>query len=147
MRFDLAHCLWWILQDKAICAAKSEMTYQAPAASPASKAVARKLPSGRLSPDMPSSIQQKVRFPLGQVVATPGAVGLDVDFSRFLDRHSCGDWGIVDEEDWAANDAALRDGGRLVSSYNVIHRTGNTIVWIITEADRSRTTVLLPEDY
>lgn len=96
---------------------------------------------------MTAKTRRKARFPLGQVVGTPGAVALEVDFTRFLDRHSCGDWGIVDEEDRAANDAALRAGGRLLSSYNVIHRTGNAIVWIITEADRSRTTVLLPEEY
>lgn len=96
---------------------------------------------------MNAEVRQKPLFPLGQVVGTQAAVALDVDFSKFIHRHSCGDWGIVNEEDWAANDAALRAGGRILSSYSVIHHAGNAVVWIITEADRSRTTVLLPDDY
>lgn len=59
-------------------------------------------------------------------------------------RHAKGDWGDLDVEDLQANDAALKSGGRLVSSYRT---ESGTKFWIITEADRSATTVLLPEEY
>ena len=59
-------------------------------------------------------------------------------------RHAQGDWGEVGEEDWAANDLALTDGGRLLSAYGLID---GTRIWIITEADRRATTALLPEEY
>ncbi len=87
-------------------------------------------------------------FELGQIVGTPA--GLDalrragqspVDFLR---RHANGDWGQVDGHDAKANAEALRDGGRIVSSYQT--RQGETI-WVITEADRSSTCLLLPSDY
>lgn len=61
-----------------------------------------------------------------------------------LARHARGDWGNVDADDWAANDRAIVEGTRLLSAYCA--RSG-TKFWIITEADRSATTVLLPEDY
>jgi len=61
-----------------------------------------------------------------------------------LQRHVAGDWGELDEEDKKANDGALQTGERLLSAYQ--SATG-TKFWIITEADRSVTTVLLPEDY
>lgn len=98
---------------------------------------------------MPNDAAQKASplFSLGRVVATPGAVALDVDFSVFIHRHSCGDWGLVDEHDWAANDEAVRLGERIVSSYNVIYRSGNRTIWIVTEADRSSTCILLPDEY
>lgn len=84
--------------------------------------------------------------PLGQTVATPAA--LDVltrpDLVAAHRRHAAGDWGDVDDDDRAANDDALRTDGRLLSVY----RSANgTTFWVITEADRSVTTVLLPEDY
>jgi hypothetical protein len=60
-----------------------------------------------------------------------------------LRRHSCGDWGDLCPEDMVANDDALKHGGRLLSAYG----DGTARFWIITEADRSVTTVLLPEDY
>jgi hypothetical protein len=87
-------------------------------------------------------------FPLGQVVAAPGALealgrnnsdGLDL-----LQRHLLGDWGSVDAEDAAANDAATVDGGRLLSVYSL---PDGTRIWVITEADRSATTFLLPGEY
>lgn len=62
----------------------------------------------------------------------------------FLARHLSGDWGDMDEEDKATNDWAVDNGSRILSSYNV--REGLK-VWIITEADRSATTILLPEEY
>jgi hypothetical protein len=85
-------------------------------------------------------------FPLGQVVATPATLKLvppDL-LQSWLHRHQTGDWGAVGPEDWAANDRALADGDRLLSSYLA---DSGTKVWIITEWDRSVTTVLLPEEY
>ena len=61
-----------------------------------------------------------------------------------LRRHTSGDWGEVDPDDRAANDDALRSGERLLSVYQLA--TGTTF-WVLTEADRSATTVLLPDDY
>ena len=90
----------------------------------------------------------KPKFPLGQIVATPGALdalkdaGQDASF--FLDRHVQGDWGTVGSEDWQTNDEALLHGERLLSAYRTLK---NVRIWIITEADRSSTCVLLPEDY
>lgn len=89
-------------------------------------------------------------FALGRVVATPGAFALatssDANLAALhvlLSRHHAGDWGTVDASDWRANDAAVRDGDRLLSAYVL----DGERVWIITEADRSATTVLLPEEY
>jgi len=87
----------------------------------------------------------EAKFPLGAVVATPGVLdalppGL---LPLLLRRHARGDWGEVDPSDARANDAAIRDGERVLSSYAV----GDTKVWIITEWDRSVTTALLPEEY
>jgi hypothetical protein len=86
-------------------------------------------------------------LPLGRVVATPGALkvlkksgGHPFDY---LARHASGDWGELCAFDRRQNDIALRDGYRILSSYNV--PAGR--VWIITEADRSVTTILLPEEY
>jgi hypothetical protein len=61
-----------------------------------------------------------------------------------LARHMAGDWGSVTAEDWLANDLALLEGERLLSSYE---DTLGTEFWIITERDRSATTILLPKDY
>jgi hypothetical protein len=85
------------------------------------------------------------RFPLGQLVATANAA-LRLSTEEVLTglrRHACGDWGDLCPEDTLANDAALQKGGRLFSAYGF----GATRFWVITEADRSVTTVLLPEDY
>lgn len=85
-------------------------------------------------------------FELGRVVATPGALGSisRIEMVDLLMRHASGDWGeSCDDEDWAANDAAVAAGTRILSSYNV---QGERI-WIITEADRSSTCVLKPEEY
>lgn len=84
--------------------------------------------------------------PLGQTVATPAALGVltQPDIVAALRRHSAGDWGDVDDEDRAANDNALGVGERILSVY----RSANGVTfWVITEADRSVTTVLLPSDY
>ena len=85
---------------------------------------------------------------LGRIVATPGALkafeasGQKPD--EFLARHAKGDWGDVCAEDSKANDDALVDGSRVLSSYRL--RNGIKF-WIITEADRSSTCCLLPEEY
>lgn len=84
-------------------------------------------------------------FPPGQIVATPNALKqIDPDAIRAgLGKHLSGDWGDMDRADKALNDLALLDGSRLFSAYHY-----NTVkFWIITEADRSVTTVLMPEDY
>jgi hypothetical protein len=62
----------------------------------------------------------------------------------YLYRHGAGDWGDLTAEDMLANATALREGTRLVSSY---HLKNGTNIWVITEADRSSTTILLPEEY
>ena len=84
--------------------------------------------------------------PLGQIVATPAALGAlaQPDIVAAIRRHASGDWGEVDADDRAANDEALRDGTRLLSAYTSVN---GTRFWVITEADRSVTTVLLPDDY
>lgn len=90
-----------------------------------------------------------VKFSLGQVVATSGVVAAMKDgtikpseVSRCIERHMQGDWGEVCDEDKAINDQAVTDGERILSAYNVGQK-----IWIITEADRSATTVLFPEEY
>ena len=86
------------------------------------------------------------RFRLGRIVATPNALEhlTQEDILRGIQRHQAGDWGDVDEHDWQANDRSLTRGTRLVSVY---HSKQGTKFWLITEADRRLTTVLLPEDY
>ena len=87
-------------------------------------------------------------FPLGQVVATPGALEALEESGQepieFLRRHMRGDWGQLDKEDIQENEYSLKHGLRLLSSY----RTNNgTKIWVITEWDRSVTTLLKPEEY
>ncbi len=86
------------------------------------------------------------KFPFGQIVSTPNALNQipGDEILVALSRHVRGDWGTLDAEDRKSNDRALAHGGRLFSAY---HSTANIKFWIITEADRSATTVLLPEDY
>lgn len=89
-----------------------------------------------------------LRFALGQVVATPGALAAfkesDESPLPYLARHACGDWGDVDAEDRAANERAVITGERILSAY--VLGSGERL-WIITEADRSVTTFLLPSEY
>lgn len=91
----------------------------------------------------------KPLFPLGQVVATPGALSLleenNLNPSDFLTRHVKGDFGDLCNEDKKANQDALVDGARIFSSYFINDQKDK--LWIITEADRSVTTLLLPEEY
>ncbi|WP_437186538.1 hypothetical protein SH668x_003692 [Planctomicrobium sp. SH668] len=86
-----------------------------------------------------------VLFPLGETVITANAsLRLTTEeVLSALQRHAAGDWGDLCPEDMQTNDEALRHGGRLFSAYG----SGSHRFWIITECDRSVTTVLLPEDY
>ncbi len=93
------------------------------------------------------------KFPLGQIVATPAALTAIEEAGQtpafFLDRHFQGDWGEVDDGDKALNDAALVDGGRLLSAYTTLK---GVRIWIITEAtdddgQRACTTLLTPPEY
>jgi hypothetical protein len=87
-------------------------------------------------------------FALGQFVATPGALAALEKAGQqpheFLSRHAHGEWGNVPAEDRRENQFSLEHGFRLLSSYRT---NANETVWVITEADRSVTTLLLPEEY
>jgi hypothetical protein len=87
-------------------------------------------------------------FPLGKLVMTPGAlecmVKYAVDPVQLIKRHARGDWGDLDEEDKKENDFSVTRDLRILSAYKV----GNDEkLWVITEADRSSTTILLPDEY
>ena len=86
------------------------------------------------------------KFRLGHIVATPNALSTltQEEILTAIQRHQAGDWGDVSEADRQGNEVALKDDFRLWSVYR--SETG-TKFWVITEADRSRTTILLPEDY
>jgi hypothetical protein len=87
-------------------------------------------------------------FELGHVVMTPGAAALEVDFAPFLAKHSHADWGDLDNFDKRQNDIAVKEGLRVLSAYDVpVGNRKTERIWIITEADRSCTTVLLPSEY
>jgi hypothetical protein len=89
-----------------------------------------------------------VLFDAGFIVRTPGAllalIEAQVTESRLIERHLSGDFGELCEEDQASNRDAIHQGGRIFSSYQV---DAQTKVWVITEADRSVTTLLLPSEY
>jgi hypothetical protein len=87
-------------------------------------------------------------FPLGQCVATPGALAALEEAGQtpvdFLNRHIAGDWGEIHPDDRGLNEQALRDSARIFSVY----RTSRGVkVWVITEADRASTCILLPDEY
>ena len=87
-------------------------------------------------------------FDLGRTLITPGALEALTDAKQspvtFLERHATGDWGECDREDAIENDLALTQDSRILSVYRT---TKGVRLWIITEADRSATTILLPEEY
>jgi len=87
-------------------------------------------------------------FDLGQLVATPGALAAlektGQNALEFLARHVSGDWGELAKEDKEENQLSLEKGFRLLSSYRT---SSGDKIWVITEADRSHTTLLLPEEY
>ena len=93
-------------------------------------------------------ISKQPAFELGQIVATPGALAAIKKAGQrpgeFLTRHINRDWGDLDEEDRKENEYSLEHGFRLLSAYKT--NAGDRL-WIITEADRSVTTLLLPEEY
>ena len=93
-------------------------------------------------------ISKQPAFELGQIVATPGALAAlkkaGQQPGEFLTRHINRDWGDLDEEDRKENEYSLERGFRLLSAYKT--NAGDRL-WIITEADRSVTTLLLPEEY
>ena len=98
--------------------------------------------------------RQKVSLVLGEVVMTPGALEAlsPWQLRRYLDRHQTGDWGCVCPEDAETNYEAVREENRVLSAYPIdpdkpCKGYGENCVWIITEADRSVTTFLLPEEY
>jgi len=88
-----------------------------------------------------------VKFPLGHIVITPGAAQLfgpnHIEPARMLRRHVTGDWGNISADDQDTNQAALTNGARLISVYDYKGQS----VWVITEGDRSATTILLPDEY
>ena len=86
------------------------------------------------------------KFRIGRIVATPNALTCltQDDILCAIQRHQAGEWGDVDEHDRQANELALKQRTRLFSVY---HTAAGVKFWLITEADRSATTVLLPEDY
>ncbi len=87
-------------------------------------------------------------FDLGQLVATPGALAAlektGQNALEFLSRHVSGDWGELPQEDKDENQLSLTKGFRLLSSYRT---SAGDKIWVITEADRSHTTLLLPDEY
>ena len=97
---------------------------------------------------MRSGVRMIPRFPLGSIVATPGALAaLDRagdTATAFLRRHVSGDWGELDSDDRAENERSVARGLRLLSAYAL---SDGTRIWVITEADRSSTTLLLPSEY
>jgi len=92
--------------------------------------------------------ERKPLFDLGQLVATPGALAAlektGQNAMDFLSRHVAGDWGELPKEDKDENHLSLEKGFRLLSSYRT---SAGDKLWVITEADRSHTTLLLPEEY
>lgn len=90
------------------------------------------------------SMPALARFPLGQIVYTGNALSRlrTEEVLIALHRHVQGDWGDLFPEDTLANEIALHQGGKLLSAYGF----GEDRFWVITEADRSRTIVLMPED-
>lgn len=97
---------------------------------------------------MNMTVESVPRFSLGRVVATPGALRALEKANQlpfeFLVRHQVGDWGEIDEEDRAENELSVEKGFRILSAYRT---SANVKIWVITEADRSATTILLPEEY
>ena len=89
-----------------------------------------------------------IRFPLGRVVATPGALRALEKAEQlpaaFLDRHVNGDWGEVPDKDKQENEVSVEQGFRILSAYIT---SAGVRIWILTQADRSATIIMLPEEY
>lgn len=97
---------------------------------------------------MSTNITATPRFELGQLVATPGALDALTTAGQsplsFLVRHQAGDWGDLDEEDKRENEFSVPRELRILSAYRTAR---GEKVWVITEADRGATTILLPSEY
>jgi hypothetical protein len=91
-------------------------------------------------------LASQLKFQTGQIVITPNALSKlsSDDILNALNSHAIGAWGDLDKDDKLENDIALEKGFRLLSVY---HSAAGVKFWIITEADRRSTYVLLPEDY
>ena len=94
---------------------------------------------------------KKHLFKMGRITATPGALdrlkASDIDPQDFLKRHVRGDWGDMDKHDKTENDLAIDQPLRVFSAYKISRGKDTWVLWVITEADRSSTTLLLPEEY
>ncbi len=99
-----------------------------------------------MGPEQTGRTVEKVSFPQGRLLITPAAQAVltQDDLLTALNRHSRGDWGNVDADDRKENDLSVEKGFRILSAYKTAK--GETF-WIITEAGRQSTTVLLPSDY
>ena len=90
----------------------------------------------------------KVKFALGRVVATPGALEAfalnDEEYLVYISRHVTGDWGDLDDDDKKENEFSVKKGFRILSKYLL---KDGTAIYVITESDRSATTILLPKEY
>jgi hypothetical protein len=108
--------------------------------------VCREPASEKPVPAAPTATIAEPLFALGRTVSTPGALESipNEEINLAISRHERGDWGLVRDDDRAENDLSLTAGFRLLSVYE---STGGIRFWIITEADRSVTTVLLPDEY
>ena len=98
--------------------------------------------------NVPTGGRRVANLPLGKLLSTPGAVEAlakaGQSGAELIERHRHGDWGEVSATDWAANDRALTDGERIVSAYSL---KNGVKIWIISEANREVTTLLLPDEY
>ena len=108
------------------------------------------------APALSIPLPSKPLFRLGQLLATPGALATLKAFgihplALVLGRHVVGDWGDLCQEDRALNNHSLANGMRIFSSYKLTRTTGDRTTtetaWVITEADRACTTILLPSEY
>ena len=95
-----------------------------------------------------ATVNHQPKFSLGQTVMTQGALQAFQEAGEspvpYLSRHISGDYGEIPVEDWKENELSVREGFRIISAYRL---TTGTKVWLITEADRSLTTFLLPDEY
>jgi hypothetical protein len=109
--------------------------------------IAYRLPENFLD-RLEASKKPKGLFPLGKTYLTPGAIEAlqkaEQSANEFLAMHQSGNWGIVDELDWHENDCSVSQSFRILSAYKT---KKDVKLWVITEADMSSTTVLLPEEY
>lgn len=88
------------------------------------------------------------KFNLGKIVATSGVMALGVDLIPFIHKHHCGEWGDLCADDKESNDLALANGERILSKYHVVATSGTRVpIYVITERDRSLTTILRTDEY